>query len=192
VVGYVNTVYNGLFTLTANPLNATSNTLNGVLSTAPLGSKFFKFDEIQNQWLFSSTKLPAGWNINLTLNPGEGGFLSLAGSPTVPVFTNTYVGEVMQGHLVNPISASLVVRSSMVPQEGNLNDLELTPFVSAGAKVFRWDRDGSQGALQSYYSTTRLPIAGNWVPLRTINVGEAFIVNSTNFPVNWTRDFTVQ
>lgn len=79
----------------------------------------------------------------------------------------------------------------MVPQEGNLNDLGLTPFVPPASHVYRWDRDGSQGALQSYYSTARIPVAPNWNPLRTINVGEAFIVNST-IVTNWTRDFTVQ
>jgi hypothetical protein len=120
----------------------------------------------------------------MTLAPGEGVFMSVPADTTV-----TFVGEVMQGTLVNPVGsplggAGLDIKSSMVPQEGAISaDLGYTPEV--GDTINRWN---GPGAALPY---TQSQFLGVWLPAEpTILVGEAFWLNSQS-DKDWTREFTV-
>jgi hypothetical protein len=184
VVGYINvTVPANSFALVANQLNTTNNTLAALIPTAPDGTQFFKyttgsgwasstFDELEPGWL------PDG---NATMNPGEGGFLK---NNTASPITITFVGEVSQGALSNPVPAGYAVRSSIVPQGGTLTELGF-PGVD-GDQVFKY----TPGA--GYSSATFDELEPGWLPAEpTIAVGESFF-SRKGAATDWVRNFTVE
>src|SRR4051794_29904448 len=99
-VGYVQqSLTPGQFAMIANPLNTTNNKISSVLvlPDANAGTQVWKWTGAT----YTSAiwqGVADGWTQpNLTLNPGEGCFIKLSGTP----YTNTWVGEVMQGSLTN-------------------------------------------------------------------------------------------
>lgn len=98
VVGYYNrSIYPG-DNLIANQLIATNNSIDSLLvQGVPDGSTFTKWDTVANEFMpYSVFDANSGsWSINYNFNPvdGQGGVLH---SPSP--FTNTFVGEVYQGH----------------------------------------------------------------------------------------------
>lgn len=88
------------FSLISNPFNAPVNLLDALISSPPLGAQFFKFgagafssyvsDDLEMAWL------PRG---EVTLNPGEGGFLWTEAEG----FELCFSGRVPQGLLQNPL-----------------------------------------------------------------------------------------
>jgi hypothetical protein len=112
----------------------------------------------------------------MTLGPGEGAFVQMPAAGTL-----TFVGEVMQGDLVNPLVTGFDIYSSMVPQTGALAaDLGYTP--DAGDNIYQWNGAGYD---QSSF-------VGIWLPGDpTIEVGEAFWIQSASAK-NWSRTFNVQ
>jgi hypothetical protein len=112
------------------------------------------------------------------LNPGEGVFIN----PGPTGFTNTFVGEVMQGALSNPIPAGYSLRGSQVPQAGDVTALGLTDDLANFDGILKW----TGTAYESYTLTF-----GNWTPsVPTLDVGDAFFVNA-GAATSWTRNFTV-
>jgi len=117
------------------------------------------------------------------LNPGEGGFFK---SPVAT--TLTFVGEVLQGSLVNPLPAvgTLGVRSSQVPQAGLITtDLKFPgePFDQVYKYAGSWS--------ESHFDDLDLV----WYPTEpSFGVGEALMVHkaSTSTITTWARNFTVQ
>jgi hypothetical protein len=184
VVGYYNvTIPGSAQQMIANQLNTTNNTLAALIPAPPVNSQFYKyttgtgytlyqFDEFDNVWL------PNG---NVTLNPGEGGFFR---NPNAGPLTLTFVGEVMQGSLTNPIPAGYSIRSSMVPQAGDVNALGF-PAVP-NDQIFRYVNPGGFQLFQfDEFDNAWLPSVPN------ANVGESFFVNKVG-AANWVRNFTVQ
>lgn len=114
------------------------------------------------------------------MNPGEGAVL-LSNEP----FTNTFVGEVMQGNLTNAFPAGLSIRASMVPQAGTFNQLGLADSnFSFTDQAFQWNV-----ATQGYDIFTFL---GSWTPAEpNLKVGESFWLQ-TAAAGQWVRSFTVQ
>lgn len=183
VVGYYNvTVPANSFALIANQLNTTNNTIGSLLPSVPPGTQLFKygpggwvaytFDEFDLVWT------PDG---NATLNPGEGAFIK---NNTSQPLTVTFVGEVPQGQLVNPIPAGYSVRSSIVPQAGALPDLNFP--AQPGDQVFKY----TPGTGYTSYTFDEFDLV--WTPSNPqVNVGEAFF-SRKNAAVDWVRNFTVQ
>src|SRR5262245_59884539 len=100
-VGYVNLAIPGGLSMIANPLNASPNNDLSLLNVEA-GANFYLWNfDIQDFIIYTSiggaTWLPDNGPAN-SFAPGGGGFIQLSG-PT----TNTFVGEVMQGSLANPI-----------------------------------------------------------------------------------------
>jgi len=172
VVGYVNTPLIAGFNLISSPLNTTSNTLNGVFTAPGFGDTIYK----HNGSTFDISTYVGTWSPDLPLKPGEGVFY-LAGAP----LTNTFVGEVLQGSLTNPIPANFSIRSSQVPQAGTLSELNFPAGFGDTAYFFR-------GTPRAYVIST---FVGTWSPDLTNAVGEAFWINAGT-AANWTRNFTVQ
>jgi len=136
-VGYVQQVYTpGVLTMIANPLNTTNNTLGSVLNSGvPNGTAIYKW----NGATFDVAARARGvWdNPQFTLNPGEGCFIQLGGAAP---YTNTWVGEVLQGSLTNSSTGpGYFVLSSMVPQSGDADSLGLTSALSNGDAVYEFD-----------------------------------------------------
>lgn len=111
-VGYVNVSLPAGFSIIANPLNNTNNSLNTILGSAPNQAVVYRFNTTTMGYQ-SSTKLPVGWSQNFVFDPGEGFFIRLAAPLNV-----TFVGEVPQGNLSNPLVGgnAFQIKSSQVPQ----------------------------------------------------------------------------
>jgi hypothetical protein len=171
-VGYVNVDAPAGFSMIANPLNNGGNTLDEVLPSVPIGTSIFKFNSTAGS--YDSSVNFGTWSPSMTLNPGEGAFISLGAATTL-----TFVGEVPQGDLSNPVPAGFSIRSSQVPQSGNL-DTDLG-FPAAIGDTIYFFRGGTY--VSSVYFGTFSPAA---VPA----VGEAFFVQKVA-AADWNRSFSV-
>jgi len=195
VVGYVNVPLSPGFNLIANPLNTTNNNANYLMPGVPDGAALFRFDPVSQRYLDAATYFSGvGWypisgNTNdpaLILNPGEGFFIH-----TPQAVTITFVGEVLQGYLTNPIPANFSLKASMVPQAGKLQtDLKFPPVQDD--YIWRWDASGQTFTFLSPYFYSS-PV---WAPSEpSINVAEGFIVHrdpALATPDNWwIRNFIV-
>jgi hypothetical protein len=118
----------------------------------------------------------------MTLAPGEGVFLKK--SPTSPSLTITFVGEVMQGTLVNPVALGYDIYSAMVPQQGGITTVHNYP-PTTGDQVYRWNP-----ASGGYIPFTRLA-TGAWIPSEPVLAVNEAVWIKANAVKNWTRDFTV-
>ena len=177
-VGFVNKPFIVGFTLAANPLVAADNTVVGLFDAAPAGTQVFKFNPASGGFE-SATKTIIGWtNPGLTLIPGEAYFLK---NIDASAFTVTFVGNVNQGSLSNPLAAGFNMVSSQVPQSGLVaTDLGLP--VVAGEQVFQFNGTG--------YDSSTLTVIG-WTPSEpNIAVAEGFFIRKTS-SVDWTRQFSV-
>jgi hypothetical protein len=180
VVGYVNVDLPTGFTMIANPLNATNNGINTVLPDVPVGSLLYKYS--------GSFGSPAeffgvgvGWDVNLSLAPGEGAFIQVPSPKTV-----TFVGEVVQGNTTNALPAGFSIRSSVVPQSAGLSSVLGFPAV-AGDLLYFFNK-----TTQSYSGGVYESFGGNlWDPSEpSPAVGQAFWVQKAA-AANWVRNFTV-
>jgi len=179
VVGYINLDLPAGLSMVANQLdNGNGNLVTELLPAPAIGTTLFKYDGVTpyQQIQFLGVWLGA---TTMTLAPGEGVFMSVPAPATI-----TFVGEVMQGTLVNPVVAGLDIYSSMVPQEGTLStDLGFTAGI--GDTVNQWN---GPGAATPY---TQSQFLGVWLPTEpTIGVGEAFWLSSQSTK-DWTREFNV-
>ena len=189
VVGYINTTLvgggaAGKYQMIANQLNTTNNTIGSLLPAPPDGTTLLKWTGTT----FASSTFASflgGWDHpEYTLAPGEGAFIN---SPSA--WTNTFVGEVLQGSLSNPYPAGYSIRASKVPLSGTLTALQLPASQFAdGDLVLQWNTTS-----QSYDSYTLL--GGSWLggplPEPTLAIGESMFL----FPANagtWNQTFTVQ
>lgn len=178
-VGYVNLAIPAGFSMIANPLNTTNNTIASLIPNPPE-------DTILYKWLGSSYAVASfsfgEWdNPNITLNPGEGCFIK---PPTA--FTNTFVGEVVQSPngttpLTNSYPAGFSMRASIVPQAGTAVELNLV--VPEDTFVYKYNNANGNFDVFSYSF-------GEWDTMPSFKVGEAFWLRSPSAG-QWTRTFTV-
>jgi hypothetical protein len=194
VVGYVNYAFKGggLFTATANPLQSSSNTLAGVFGTAgvglPSGSSVQVWDTTLQDFV-SYTKQPvgAGWSAGGATVPFVPGRAVFVKTPTTLVgdYTNTYVGEVLQGNLTNSTVANFNLIGNMVPDSGTATAVNLVP--AAGASVQKWSV-----AAQDFVTYNKTPVGWSVAGGEpSFAPGDGFFLRN-NAPYNWVRNFTVQ
>ena len=174
-VGYINKNLPAGFSMIANQLNTTNNTIGNLLTTLPNGANFYKWNgsafDIAT-YFFGAWDQPA-----ITLNPGEGGFVNVASVSTV-----TFVGEVPQGTLANAVPTGFSIRSSQVPQAGAVDLLGLV--VSNGDNLYKWNVNTSAYDIFTYFF-------GAWSPSTpTVDVGESVFLNASA-PTTWNRTFSV-
>jgi len=178
-VGYVQVVLQPQqFQLLANPLNTTNNTLPSLLPSMPNGTLLFKWTG--SQYAPSTFRFGAWSDPTLTLNPGEGCFIKCGGSAP---FTNTFVGEVMQGSLTNVLNTGYTIAASIVPQAGGVQTtLGLVP--GNGDILFQFDVPSQQYVPHTFRF-------GSWTGGEpNLAVAESFFY-STASAKNWTRTFSV-
>lgn len=137
VVGYVNVTIPTGYSLIANPLQSSDNTVSNLFNASnPQGSTVFTW----NGTGFFANKLDefgGGWdNPALDLSPGKGFFINNGGAP----FTNTFVGEVLTGNLTNSLPVGYTLVASKVPQAGFVQDLGLSAV--EGDTVYMWNGTG--------------------------------------------------
>jgi hypothetical protein len=113
---------------------------------------------------------------------GEGAFVFNAG--TTPL-TLTFVGEVAQGNLSNPLPLGFSIKANQVPQAIKPDDAGLPG--TAGDRFFRYNK------AQAKYDGSLFSSAFNaWSPaLPVIDVGEAFFLFRATSAGTWNRTFSV-
>jgi len=172
VVGYVNKPLTAGFNLIANPLNNGTNSLSSLFPSAGFGDTVFTYNPAGGT--FTSSLYLGSWDPNLVIAPGQGFWYGANAA-----MTNTFVGEVMQGSLTNPIPLGFSLKSSQVPQADTLGNLNFP--AGFGDTVFFF-RGGA------FFSSLYL---GSWDPDLTVGIGEGFWIGA-NAAANWVRNFTVQ
>ena len=111
-VGYVNKPLPVGFSIVANPLNASPNTVATVFAGGAIpGMAVYKFETVGG-YLVNGYNLPPGggaaeWDDpTQPFAPGEGAFVSNPGPGPVTI---TFVGEVPQGTLTTPVHAGFTL-----------------------------------------------------------------------------------
>jgi hypothetical protein len=187
-VGYVNkTIPKGnKLALISNPLDAGigNNTIANLFKGAPEGTQVYVYD---GTGFTTATMDPIDLVFlpdaaaKLEVKPGDGVFVR---NTSANDYTVTFVGEVPQGQLDNPLPKGLSIQSSMVPQTGTAKELGLPG--DPGDQVFQFDP-----ATQGYYVSTFDPIDLDWLPpLKPLAVGEAFFLRR-GAAGTWSRNFSV-
>ncbi len=180
VVGYVNKTYTPGFTIIANPLNATNNTIANILPNAPFFATVYRY--VNGNYDPANSYFGAWTDPNMLLAPGQGAWLYV---PAGPNYTNTYVGEVLQGSLTNTLIAGFNLVGTKVPQQGGVQTVHnvVPAFFDT---VYRYD-----SGVQDYYPSQSY--FGSWSPSEPdIAVGEGFwYYNASGADNNWVRNFSV-
>ncbi len=192
-VGFVNvTVPAGQFSIVANPLNASDNTLTNLLASVPSGSAVYRFD-IANQGFSTYNKTSRGWTGTgldgktagqVVFNPGEAFFVY---NPSANPIVLTFVGEVLQGSaLTSSIPTGYSMIASVIPQSDKLQSVLNLPAAS-GDIVYFFRNGGYVTANKSSrgWSGSGVDASGEPVPL----VGEGFFY-FTAASKTWTRNFS--
>jgi len=187
VVGYINLTLNTPFSLIANQLdNGAGNLVTNMFTGLPLQTVVYKFTGSNYQsltFLGGANWTPQG-NRQMTCAPGEGVFVRKPATATT--INLTFVGEVMQGTLVNPVAIGFDIYSGMVPQAGGLTTVH--NYQPANQDVV-YKFNGTNYAGKTWLGTLPVP---RWNPVGepVLEVGEAVFINSRTVK-NWTRDFTI-
>jgi hypothetical protein len=199
-VGYVNvSLYPG-FNMVSNPLNAGTgnNTVAKLFSNitggVPAQLKVWTWDENAGTYNVAATYVSPTLGFQpptsagLELLPGRGAFVQNPQPAGSAPLTLTFVGEVPQGNLSNPLPVGFSIKASQVPQAAKPEDLGLV-----GApldKIYRYD--GAAGAYR-IANTFANATVGWQPPTGVIAVGEAFFYqrHPNNGAGTWTRTFSV-
>lgn len=176
VVGYVNVTLTNGFTLVANPLTGATNTVAALFPNPPDQLTIYKFTG--GGYAINAFEFGAWANPTQTFLPGEGFFVNNPGA----TYTNTFVGEVSQGNLTNPVPSGFSLTASQVPQTGLIQtDLKYVP--SEGDTVYQF-KQGAGYSIKSFEF-------GAWSSEPNIAVGEGFFLFNNSAPKSWSRTFSV-
>jgi hypothetical protein len=184
VVGYVNTTLPSGFSIISNPLNASTNKLSTLIPSPPVNSQVYRFGS--GGYTSSSYALDdndvLNWSVDFDISPGEGFWFK---NPTASSITNTFVGEVPQGTLVNPVPANFSLKSSIVPQSAAVTaTMNYLPNIGDIIYFFR------NGAYTRYDYALDDNDVPNWAPNDPVpNVGEGFWIFNSTGAKSWTRTF---
>jgi hypothetical protein len=182
VIGYATMTLPPGFSMISNPFDSSSNSVSELFKDWPNGAMFSRFD----MGLFRLTEncLQGGkWtNPHEQLAVGEGALFFNPISDYKPL---SFWGEVMQGSSLSiPVPAGFSVRSSLIPQAGDLvEDLKFP--IAEGDVIHLFDRDAQKYVSHPFED-------GKWKSgAPVIGIGESFWVAKTSAK-NWTRDLTIQ
>jgi len=186
-VGYINVVCKPGYTIVANQLNTSNSTVLALFPGVPGGTTLLKwvgngFAINQYDPDFLEWADPAQ-----TLKPGEGAFFF---NPATTNVTVTFVGDVPQGSLTNPIPHLYSMKSSIVPQAGLLQT-QLGYVPSPNDQVLTYTNTGV-AATSGYRQSTYDPDFLEWDAEPNVKVGEGFfILRNAAGSSQWTRNFSV-
>jgi hypothetical protein len=195
-VGYVNTDLAPGFNLISNPLdNKTGNTIQNLFGTGlnpvPDGLTVYHWDPVTDNYVIAAySDFLGGWDPEASaatvIAPGNGVFVFNPGTANARV---TFVGEVPQGPLVNPMPQGFSIKASQVPQSGTVGTV--LGYVPADGDVFfKWNTTS-----KSYDSWVFSDFLGGWdrngqAEEPSLAVGEAAYVFKATAGT-WNRTFTV-
>jgi len=205
-VGYVNVVFPAAkLVLFANPLD-TVNTLSNLFPTLndnDAGATIYAYDSVAKRYqiyVYQGSS-SGGWmddsgsfdRNNVTMPPGKGAFFVAQNT-----FTNTFVGNVLQGTQTNTVYGgnvtlgSLTMVGSQVPQATDVTTMNLTGSLADGDTIYRYNGSAYKSFTWSLGDGVYYDDNGN-ANTPVINVGEGFWIqsyNAANQP--WVRTFNVQ
>jgi hypothetical protein len=182
-VGYVNTPLVKGFNMISNPLNNTApngNVVSNLFAALPGGSQVFVF----NGKGFDLADVDAlgggiaGPGAGKEVPPGNGVFVNVEANTTF-----TFVGEVPQGTLHNPVPTGFSIKGSQVPQSGTVVALGYPG--TEGDQIFQFDE-----LTQKYKPVIGFNL-GAWDADVTLEVGDAVFINNPGAAKDWTRTFSV-
>jgi len=180
MIGYASVTLPPGFSMIANPFHS-SQTVSDIFKTWPDGTSLNRFDTRLFRLVENGVKGGKWTNEFEKLVPGEGAIFF---NPTTDYKSVSFVGEVLQGHLAIPMPSGFSIRSSVVPQPGNLVDDMHFPIAN-GDVVHLFDREQQKYVLHPFVDdkwTAGAPV---------ISVGEAFWIAKTE-PGNWNRNVTLE
>lgn len=179
LLGYTSCLLPPGFSMIADPFDS-SETLSDTFKDWPGGTTINRFDTRLFRLVENAVKEGRWSDPSEKLAPGEGAIFF---NPTEDYKSVSFVGDVVQGNLSMPIPSGFSIRSSLVPQPGNLAD-DLKFPIANGDVVHLFDRERQKYVLHPYEG-------GKWVAgPPVISVGESFWVAKTQ-PGNWTRHFAI-
>lgn len=197
MVGYLNIPLTNGYTFVVNPLNHTSggqdNSLTNIIPIPPNGTKVYLWDVTNQVFMPPATfsDVTSGWDRNFDLPVGKG---FVVYSPEY--WTNTFVGNVLQGALTNFVAGSnkFSLLGSKVPVDGPISSALAFPGID-GANVYQFPK-----AFQKYTDSFTYFAGFGWFdPTGTfdaqgpfIKSGESFFVQNPGPNTNWVRTFFVQ
>ena len=163
-VGFVSMTLPPGFSLIGNPFQRGNNAVGEAFKGWKNGTTLNKFDTLLVRLTENAVKNERWTNSNQQLLPGEGAIFF---NPTEDYKVQNFVGEVSEGHFTMPIPSGFSLRSSLVPQGGNLLD-DLQFPITDGDVVHLFDRDRQVYVLHRFEN-------GKWTgPPPVLGVGEAF------------------
>jgi hypothetical protein len=183
--------------MVANPLDAgTGNNTVGKLFAnvqggPPVGLRVYTVNESTGLFRTAAVYLGAAGfspatSADVEVPPGRGAFVFNPGAAGSAPLTLTFVGQVMQGNLSNPLPAGFSIVANQVPQAGKPDAFGL-PGV-AGDKIFRFNKATGLYFIPSTFAGSN---PGQWIPpTPSIDVGEAFFL-FRGAAGTWTRTFNV-
>jgi len=180
ILGYASITLPPGFSLIANPLRGANNSVAELFKGWPDGTTLNKFDT--RFFRLSENAVAHGkWaNLSEQLLPGEGAIFF---NPTQDYKSHSFVGEVLQGNLSMPIPSGFSLRSSLVPQPGQLQEDLHFPIAEEDV-IHLFDRDQQRYVLYPFEG-------GKWTSgSPVLSLGEAFWVAKTS-AANWNRSFIV-
>jgi hypothetical protein len=180
ILGYAAVALVPGFSMIANPFDS-AQTVSDIFKGWPEGTTFHRFDTRLFRLMENAIKRDAWGNPTEKLMPGEGAIFF---NPTSDYKSANFVGEVMQGQLSVPVPSGFSVRSSLVPQPGNLAD-DLGFPIANGDVIHLFDRERQKYVLHPFDE-------GKWTAgPPVVSVGESFWVAKAE-PGNWTRNSVVE
>ena len=166
----------------ANQVQTADNDVHALFAGVPNNTAIHKYNPATGGYL-TATFVDGQWEgDDFEVGPGEGVFID---NPLPGPLAVAFVGELLQGRLLNPVLAGSSVRSSMVPQTGVL-DVELGYPVAEGDSVSRYNNATGGYITDSF-------VDGLWEgddPPPRPRVGESFWI-TTSAAKAWVREFSV-
>jgi hypothetical protein len=194
-VGYVNVDLSPGFNMVSNPLdagagnNTVAKLFSNITPSIPTGLKVFTYDSVAGGYKTANYLPGVGFTpadaAGVVLTPGNGAFVFNPAAVGTAPLKLTFVGEVAQGNLSNPLPAGFSIKANQVPQAGKPDSFGLVG--TNGDKIFKFNK-----ATGGYISSTYAAAASQWIPATpVIEVGEAFFMFRANGAGTWTRNFSV-
>jgi len=193
-VGYVNVSIPNGFSMVSNPLKAADDSIQSLFKnitpSIPLGFKIFAFqngaflptisyDDIAGVYI------PAA-SAAAVVDPGNGVFVF---NPSASAITATFVGEVAQGTLSNPIPKGFSIKANQVPQSGGPDTFGLPGAL--GDKVFVYNTTKKGYDTYIFDDITNTWTSQTTTGLPAVQVGQAFFFFRAGAATSWNRTFNV-
>jgi hypothetical protein len=179
-VGYVTLSLPSGFSMIANPLNATTNDLNTILTNVPTSTIVYTYS---SSGYTPSTFRGGAWHPDQVLNPGSGAFISLPSAASI-----TFVGQVPTGSLSQPVPVGFSIQSIPIPVSVNLDSTNVTgtPLLTPGNTDIVYEYQNSGGYVPHTYRNGAFH-STDFAPA----VGESFFYLNNNAAFNWNVTFNV-